>query len=1170
MPPPDADDLKPENPTIRNQTDESVPDLQSDGDISALPGELPSNGKPNGTSVAKTHALGEGTPPSDPVSDATISYASYKKQAKEAPAPKRSFGDYELLRRIAHGGMGVVYKARQIKLERIVALKMIRSGNWASPEEVHRFHEEAVAASQLDHPGIVPIYDVGELEGQHYYSMGFVEGGSLVSLLKNGPVTSRRAAELTQQISQAVAYAHEKGIIHRDLKPSNVLLDKDGRPKVTDFGLAKRVEGASHLTITGQVLGTPNYMPPEQAAGKINQIGPLADVYSLGALLYCLLTARPPFQAATPVETLKQVVEQEPVPPRDLNAGVNYDLETICLKCLQKEPGKRYPSANHLHEDLGRFLTGEPIAARRVGQIERAWRWARRKPALAAALGSVVTLLLLVTGLAIWFGIYQSLSAEKLEAALSDSKRQSAMLMIERGLELCKQHDEALGMIWLAHSLRTAPPEDDDLRRMILTNLSNWQGQLHRLCRIVPRNFQVEGETMCAAFSPDGKSFVTGQANCVCLRETDTGHVLWYVTDDKDNICAHKDNIWAVAFSPDGKTILSGSDDKTVRFWDAATGKPAKDHLQRDHRVRGVGFSADGRRFLVAGDTGGVQLFDFPSCEPFGEPIARTENIADAALSPDGTKILTANMEGSARLWDAKSGLKVGPDMPHKNQVWAAAFSPDGKRIITGSWDRTAQIWEAGTGRPIGLPLQHGDRVRSVAFSPDGKFVLTGGFDNTVRLWDTETGQQRGSPLLHRKIERPLAFHPKENVVLTCDDQTAKFWEVEMGPLDRLKLDHSKPVIVSTLSSDGQKVLTVSGGRARLWNAISGMPMSQQIKSNSRVSAAALSPDGKMVLTGDDTGMIRFWNAADGEPLSPPLPHPHPQKVESEPGSQDRRVLFSPDGNFAVSVFHNQAQLWDTKSWNRIGEPFVHARHIYAVVFNPESKLILTGGSDGKAQLWDVATGKPHGPPMNYTEAVKSAAFSPTGKYLVIGCASGGAFLWNVDTGNSKESRFPHQDEVNAVAFSPDGRFILTGSSDSTARLWETSSGKPFGPPLQHKGEVSQVAFSPDCRLVITGSKDWTARLWDVASGKPIGPSLQHQNVVNQAAFMLNDNLVMTGSEDGTVRIWSIRPPLEMDLERLTLRLSVVTGLEMDETGTIQGLDATTWEQRRQRWEKSK
>ncbi len=343
----------------------------------------------------------------------------------DAPAVLPKFGDYELLEVVARGGMGVVYKARQISLQRIVALKMILSGQLASQDQVRRFYAEAEAAAALDHPAIVPIYEVGCHDGQHFYSMGFVEGTSLAGRLLAGPLPSREAAELMTKTARAVAYAHEQGVIHRDLKPSNVLLDARREPRVTDFGLAKRLEGDSELTASGSILGTASYMPPEQALGRIEEVGPLADIYSLGATLYTLLTGRPPFQASSTVETLRQVVEENPPPPRSLDPSLPRDLETICLKCLRKEPEKRYRSASELADDLQRWLNHEPIFARPQSIADKSLKWIRRRPAAAALLFVTPAALVTVTAISLAYNA-------RLTTALVDAQEQRT-LALHRG-----------------------------------------------------------------------------------------------------------------------------------------------------------------------------------------------------------------------------------------------------------------------------------------------------------------------------------------------------------------------------------------------------------------------------------------------------------------------------------------------------------------------------------------------------------------------------------------------------------------------------------------------------------------------------------------------------------------------------------------------------------------
>ena len=373
---PDRDKLLAEYPHLADDLcaffsdDDTLREASPSDEAATLPPNPPAS---EGATLPPTAVQdGDATlPPRDVDPEATHTHADNRvlqvQQGASIGTKIRNFGDYELLDEIARGGMGIVYKAKQTSLDRIVALKMILSGELAGDEEVQRFRTEAEAAANLDHPGIVPIYEIGERNGQHYFSMGFVEGESLADRVAEGPLAPKEAAQITLKVAEAVAYAHDKGVIHRDLKPANVLLDLNGDPKVTDFGLAKRVESDSDLTRTGAVMGTPSYMPPEQAAGKTDDIGPQADVYSLGAILYCLMTGRPPFQAANTLDTLMQVLEDQPEPPQRLNPSVPRDLGIICLRCLEKNPQRRYLSAHELGKDLERFLAGESIQGTESG-----------------------------------------------------------------------------------------------------------------------------------------------------------------------------------------------------------------------------------------------------------------------------------------------------------------------------------------------------------------------------------------------------------------------------------------------------------------------------------------------------------------------------------------------------------------------------------------------------------------------------------------------------------------------------------------------------------------------------------------------------------------------------------------------------------------------------------
>ena len=646
-----------------------------------------------------------GTPPRSPHDQPTATVLGQDQSATPSasePTRIRYFGDYEITRELARGGMGVVFEARQISLNRVVALKMILAGQLANETDVRRFYTEAEAAANLDHPGIVPIFEVGQHEGQHYFCMGFVEGQSLSHRLAEGPLPAREAAELIRRVSEAIEYAHRRGVIHRDLKPANILLDPNGNPRVTDFGLAKKIQGDSGLTGSGQIMGTPSYMPPEQAGGKRGEVGPAADVYALGATLYALVTGRPPFQAATPMDTVIQVISDEPVPPRRLNASIPRDLETICLKCLMKESGKRYPSAAALADDLGRYLAGEPIVARAVGQTERMVKWAKRRP--------VVT------------GLIAGVAAVTLIGLISTTL---AMLAAKAQTELAEQRLYDVRM------------------NLVQRYWEDYNGQL----------FQQGLDEQLPA--DQGGIDRRGFEWFYWQRKISSGHI---------TLKGHTGAVLSVAFSPDGKRLASGSLDGTVKVWDAATGQETltlgavSGARGNTGPVESVAFSPDGTRLASASRYGLVKVWDAATGQETLTLKGHTGSVNSVAFSPDGLRIASASdrksvsarpAQGEVKVWDAATGRETLTLKGHTSLATSVSFSPDGQRIASAGGDGTVKVWDAATGQETLTLNGHSGSVSSdesgalllrrdwlVAFSPDGQRLASAGWGGAVKVWD--------------------------------------------------------------------------------------------------------------------------------------------------------------------------------------------------------------------------------------------------------------------------------------------------------------------------------------------------------------------------------------------------------------------------------------------------
>ncbi len=1024
-----------------------------------------------------------------------------RERAAKGRIPLPSLPGYEVLAEIGRGGMGVVYKAWHQRLKRLVAIKMVLAGVKAPIEALARFRTEAIAVARLQHPNIVQIYEVQEFQNQPYLALEFVEGGSLEQLTGT-PWPAPQAARLVETLARAMESAHRRCIIHRDLKPANVLLTPDGTPKITDFGLAKLLVGGEGVqTRAGSVLGTPNYMPPEQATGKAQEIGPPTDVYALGAILYELLTGRPPFQAASPLETIQQVLAEPPVPPRRLQPRLPGDLEIICLKCLQKDPHKRYGRAEELADDLRRFQAGEPIRARPVGTAQRLLRWSRREPALAS-----LTAALVLIGVLAFAGVTRMwLTAEEQRR---QAQQASAGLALDYGLRLCEQGDVGRGYLWLARSLQLAAG-DAPLRQVICANLAAWHPHLVPLQAILPHQTPVRA----VAFSGDGRLIATGgQDQTAQLWDRATGKPL-------GPPLPHQGSVLAVAFSPDGKKLLTGSGKEKVgwvQLWDVATGKPDRPPWQHGGGVRSVAFRPDGRRIATASADRTVRVWDLATGQPVGNELKHAKPVNSVAFSPDGKSLLTTSGH-LAQLWDAETGKPLRAPLPHGDLVPAAVFSPDGKTILTASHDKEVRLWNVQTHQRLEPPLRHPIGVVAVAFSPDGRRLVTSALDGTTQIWDVPTRQVVGR-LSHHDVAWSVAFSPDGRSVLTGNQgKTACVWEAPPLPTVRL-LPHEHPVYALAFSPDGKTLLTGSGlaekGQAQLWDLATGAAREVILSHPTYVKAVTFSPNGRMLLTADRTA--RLWDSATGQPLQPSFGHRY----------QIFSLAFSRDGQTLLTGSNDRlAQAWDAGTGRpRFDPPLRQGGEIRAVAISPDGKTFLTGCDEGKIGLWDAATGQ-----------------------LV------GGSVWQ------------HPGPILAAAFSPDGRTILTGGGDKIARLWDPATRRPRSPPLAHHNIVLAVAFHPAGPAVLTGSGDRAARLWDPATGRPIGPPLQHEDMVWAVAFSPDGKSIASGSGDRTVRLWPVPPTLDGTVEQIVLWAHAITGMELEENHAIRVMDAAAWQLCQQR-----
>jgi WD40 repeat protein len=987
-------------------------------------------------------------------------------------APELRFGDYLLEEEIAHGGMGVVYRATQLGLGRVVAVKLLLLGKYSSGESIERFRREAHSVAALRHSNIVSIFEVGECDGQHFFAMEFIEGQTLAGLLRSGPMPARRAAELARDVARAIHYAHSQGVLHRDLKPSNVLIDGLGQVRITDFGLAKKLDGSSDLTVTGQMVGTPNYLSPEQAAGRQSELGAASDVYAIGTMLYELLTGRPPFLEESLQETLLHIRDTDPETVRSLNPAIDRDLETICLKCLQKEPTRRYATAEALAEDLDRWLKQMPIAARPVGRLERASLWSKRRPRQAGLLGllglALVAVLVLLAGIAM-VSIRARVRAEILELKTQKRAYAADINLIQQALDL-----NNLGRAEELLNQHRPEPARQDLRDWEWRYL--WQQcQSEALFTLATRANSISSLTV----SHDQRWLAVGE-------ERQAGLSIWDLSSRrKVTEFPVGDGQVEAAFSPH-QALLAYSYESGglspvlragVRLWDATSRQVIAD-LPLEGRCRALVFSEDGQRLLVSSSAPGNRIAVWsvsdrqkltelaaPQYEGVGTPFAATRDLALAAYRTSGeNEICLVDLNTGTERWKVKAT---------DQQITALAFSADGRTLASGSGhtESAIRLWNVATGQELGRLEGHTSWVSALVFWPDGKTLASASADQTIRMWDLSTRQPRGVLRGHRREVWRLNLMP-DNVTLIsgCKDGSVNLWDIRALRPDRRLVILPEPVAGWHFPADGRSILTVDKvGRVTQWRGATFAEPQLVLELGGAVAVACISSDGARLAAQSPTGLIQVWD----------LP---------------RRALL---GQFTVPESHAY-----------VGAFRDHGRKLVLVNWSGDDFYEWDVTAFRETQSWRVAGDRP------------SKAISADGRWCLSIGQESNTMLRDLVTGQMTSGRL-NIETPGAIAISPDGRTIAAVSKQSYVRLWDlvtrheiaTFRGSLHGP--------HGVAFSANGRRLAIGSNGREAvKLWDLDSRQELLTLAGHGYIFGDIQFSPDGNTIAARSGQGSLHLW--------------------------------------------------